>query len=220
MDNKNSLWISSPDGLYFYNTISGEFNHYAHDPSDYHSVSYSAINNLYFDNDRLLWIGGENSGVEMVNISGSFFEYFPLKPSSNEENPYTATSFCEDSYGFTWVGTVEAGLFKFNEMNLVDQFMINDKREECKWCNFIYTIYEDPDNTLWIGTFNNGLYKFSKYENKLKKCLFKADKEYYTVYRINDFYTDSFGWSWTGGTIFSGLAYQKPNPTNEFLFEK
>ena len=66
---------------------------------------------------------------------------------------FSPTCVCESSNGLLYVGTMEAGLFKFNRKTDVLEKVAGLQ------CDEIRSLVEDKDNTLWIGTVN-GLSKY------------------------------------------------------------
>lgn len=70
----------------------------------------------------------------------------------------TVTAFCQDKFGFMWIGTVD-GLNKFDG----NRFTIyrNDPADPSSLSdNSILSIYEDREGILWIGTERGGLNRF------------------------------------------------------------
>ncbi len=221
LDGFQSMWISAAAGLNILNFTNNKITNYIHDPFDDKSLAYSSINKIFFDNQNLLWIGIENSGVDLVNVSGSVFEYYPMKPQKENDNPYTATSFCEDQFGNTWVGSSRGGLFKYNKnMDISDNYDFNPEDFPCEWCNFIYTIYEDPDGHLWVGSFSGGLHIYNRNNNRFDQCKFYLHGKEIYVPRVNEIIKDTYGWYWVGSTNISGLSYSKSFTENNMSFTK
>ncbi|MEA3477043.1 MAG: two-component regulator propeller domain-containing protein, partial [Bacteroidota bacterium] len=205
------LYISTDIGLNVYNLESEENQVYYHDPSDPQSIAYDNIHSTYLDNN-ILWLGFENSGISCANLLNIHYEYFSLPQSSILQEPYSATSFLKDRNGFTWIGTLLGGLFKYNkEMELVDHITINPDVENCLYCNFIYSLYQCPEGDIWIGTVNEGLWFYDESKDELIKCNLYIKGVPSPYERINSIYKDSFGAYWAGSFIGRGLFYHDPN---------
>lgn len=73
----------------------------------------------------------------------------------------------EDQYGFIWIATRGAGIFKYDGIeyknytyDLNNEFSINS--------NIIYSLFLDSNNTLWVGT-NIGLNRYNKDLDKFER---------------------------------------------------
>ena len=82
------------------------------------------------------------------------YEYYQIKSKQDNNQLLTATSFCKDRDGFTWVGTNKGGLFKYDQkMNLVDHYDFYFSELNCRTCNLINSIHETDDGLLIVGTY-------------------------------------------------------------------
>lgn len=75
----------------------------------------------------------------------------------------------QDQYGYMWIGTYGAGLYKYNGLSYTI-FESNWQQEESLISNMVYSTFIDKYNTLWVGTdqgicfYNRELNKFEKLE--------------------------------------------------------
>ena len=214
LTDNSTLWISSFRGLNQFNKETGENTQYLHDPSNSQSLPYSVLYGLYLDNDGLLWIGVENSGVSKLNLKNSIYENFLIESKQDKYKLLTATSFYNDLFGSTWVGTNRGGLFRYDhDMNQVDHY--NFKRS-----NFIYSIYETNDGLLVIGTLSD-LFLFDRQKNEFTQCTLICDNSALKSARINTSFKDSYGWHWIGtAMVKKGLFYQKPQAQQSTNFHQ
>ncbi len=211
LDGHQTIWISTAWGLNRFNIEAGTNKQYHHDPSNPNSLAYSLIINMYLDDDGLLWIGNENSGVSILNLLNTHYEYYQINPTPEEDQLHTATSFCKDRHGNTWVGTEKGGLFKYDqEMNLIDHYTFYLPDIYNQWCNFIYSIYESNNGHLWAGTVNNGLFLYDQANNEFRHCKLIRGGSALQYERINVVFKDSHDWYWVGASIGTGLFYQTP----------
>ncbi|MDG1871431.1 MAG: two-component regulator propeller domain-containing protein [Flavobacterium sp.] len=85
----------------------------------------------------------------------------------------------QDQYGYMWIGTYGAGLYKYNGLSYTI-FESNWQQEESLISNMVYSTFIDKYNTLWVGTdqgicfYNRELNKFEKLE--LRVLSSKKDK--------------------------------------------
>ncbi|MCF8345692.1 MAG: response regulator [Bacteroidales bacterium] len=209
-----TLWISSYRGLNQFNTETGKNIRYFHDPVNSQSLPFSVIHDLYLDNDGLLWVGVENSGVSILNLANTHYEYFPIESLQDQDQMLSATSFLKDRIGFTWVGANKGGLFRYDkDMRLVDHYHFSGS-------NFIYSMHETDAGQLAVGTLS-GLFSFDRPNHEFKKCTLICGNSVLKRARVNAMYKDSFGWYWIGTAIVNkGLFYQEPETDNAACFHQ
>src|SRR5690606_10824005 len=80
-------------------------------------LSSDVINSLCLD-DGLLWIGTEDGGLNLFNLTTKQFQTFQHNP----EDPATISSnsisaLFKDSDGNIWIGTLDNGLSMYNPQN-------------------------------------------------------------------------------------------------------
>jgi ligand-binding sensor domain-containing protein len=124
-----------------------------------------AVLALFEDSKGNIWFG--NNGAGLFKYDGtSLVNFSEEKNLSNSEfrvagksNPNTLArvySINEDNNGNLWIGTVDAGVWKYDGNNL-----INFTTKEGLTSNAINTIYKDMNGELWFGTDANGICKFN-----------------------------------------------------------
>lgn len=124
-----------------------------------------AVLALFEDSKGNIWFG--NNGVGLFKYDGtSLVNFSEEKNLSNSEfrvagksNPNTLArvySINEDNNGNLWIGTVDAGVWKYDGNNL-----INFTTKEGLTSNAINTIYKDVNGELWFGTDADGICKFN-----------------------------------------------------------
>ena len=217
-DSNGNLWISSYWGLNQFHKETGMNTQYFHDPVNPQSLAYSLIYGMYLDDDDLLWIGNENSGVSVLNLRNAHFEYYQIVSDDQyTENLLTATSFCKDRYGFTWVGTNKGGLFRYDDnMNLAERYLFQSSEIYCQNCNHIYSIYETADGIIMVGTLHS-LFIYDRINNEFKQCTLISNDIPLKRSRINTIFRDSFGWCWAGTTLIKKGLFFQSHPTDNPL---
>lgn len=210
--NKPSFWFTSDWGLNHFFPETGKSITYYHDPDDPQTISYSNMHSLYMDDNGLLWVGIESSGVSILNLMNTHYEYFQIDPVIEGDQFHTATTFCRDAHGDLWVGTEKGGLYKYDcDMNFVDQYDL--RLTECEWSarwNFIFSMTETDDSLLWIGSMNNGLFLYDRPNDDFIQCNLYVRGTKYICFRIESIFKDSYGWYWVGSINNAGLLYCKP----------
>lgn len=76
------------------------------------------------------------------------------------------TCITQDRYGYMWIGTYGAGLYKYDGINYT-AFEYDWQKPGSINSNLIYSTYVDLNNTLWVGT-NQGICFYNRELNKFE----------------------------------------------------
>lgn len=128
-------------------------------------LSGPAVLGLFEDSKGNLWFG--NNGAGLFRYDGKTLTNFTEEKGLNNADfrasgkPGLGTlarvySINEDISGNIWVGTVDAGVWKFDGNNLT-----NYTTKDGLTSNAVNTIYKDNNGELWFGTDGNGICKFN-----------------------------------------------------------
>jgi ligand-binding sensor domain-containing protein len=124
-----------------------------------------AVLGLFEDSKGNLWFG--NNGAGLFLYDGNTLTNFTAEKGLDNagfrvsEIPGSATmtrvySINEDVIGNIWIGTIDAGVWKYDGTKLTN-YTIKDGLTS----NAINTIYKDNYGELWFGTDENGICKFN-----------------------------------------------------------
>jgi ligand-binding sensor domain-containing protein len=124
-----------------------------------------AVLGLFEDSRGNIWFG--NNGAGLFRFDGTTLVNFteekglanPDFRASGTSNPGTlARVYCinEDKEGNIWIGTVDAGVWKYDGTALTNYTMADGLTSDA-----INTIYKDNKGELWFGTDENGICKFN-----------------------------------------------------------
>ena len=124
-----------------------------------------AVLGIFEDSKGNLWFG--NNGAGLFRYDGKYLTNFTAeKGLSNTDfnasgNPGLGTlarvySINEDISGNIWIGTVDAGVWKYD-----GKVLTNYTTKDGLTSNAINTIYKDKSGELWFGTDENGICKFN-----------------------------------------------------------
>jgi ligand-binding sensor domain-containing protein len=124
-----------------------------------------AVLGLFEDSKGNLWFG--NNGAGLFRYDGKILLNFTEEKglgnvdfiATGKSNPGTlARVYCinEDASGNIWVGTVDAGVWKYD-----GKYMYNYTTKDGLTSNSVNTIYKDKNEELWFGTDGNGICKFN-----------------------------------------------------------
>ncbi|WP_369753104.1 two-component regulator propeller domain-containing protein [Flavobacterium sp. WC2409] len=100
------------------------------------------------------------------------FENYQFRIIKEGTSKRAVSSIVQDNYGFTWIGTNGAGLYRYDGVNYIG-YEYNLKKSGSVNSNVIYATYVDDKNNLWIGT-DEGL------------CLYNRDSDQFTKIKIED----------------------------------
>jgi len=124
-----------------------------------------AVLSLFEDSKGNLWFGNNGAGLfrydgkNLTNFTeekGLSNNDFRVSGKSGIGNLARVYSINEDNNGNIWVGTVDAGVWKYDGNSLT-----NYTTKEGLSSNAVNTIYKDKNGELWFGTDSNGVCKFN-----------------------------------------------------------
>ena len=100
--------------------------------------------------------------LTLVNLlfSQSKFENYQFRSIKEATSKRAISSIIQDRYGFMWIGTNGAGLYRYDGYNYIG-YEYNAKMKGSIPSNLIYSMYVDANNDLWIGT-DEGLCKYNR----------------------------------------------------------
>lgn len=124
-----------------------------------------AVLGLFEDSKGNLWFG--NNGAGLFRFDGKTLTNFTAeKGLTNAEFSVSGKSglgtlarvysINEDNNGNIWIGTIDAGVWKYDGSNLTNYTTKNGLTS-----NAVNTIYKDKKGELWFGTDSNGICKFN-----------------------------------------------------------
>lgn len=128
-------------------------------------LSGSAVLGLFEDSHGNLWFGNNGAGLFRYN-GKSLINFTEEKGLSNTEFKVSGKSdqgslarvytINEDNYGNLWIGTVDAGVWRYDGNDLTN-FTTRDGLTS----NAVNTIFKDNHGELWFGTDGDGVCKFN-----------------------------------------------------------
>ena len=104
----NSFYLGSDDGLYTFNTTTGECL-----PTD-DGQNKESIYACYQDREGGIWIGTYFSGVSYLSPKHKDIEWYYPNGTENSLSGNVISQFCEDPNGNIWIATEDGGLNLFD----------------------------------------------------------------------------------------------------------
>ncbi|MBD3342359.1 MAG: hypothetical protein GF353_24880 [Candidatus Lokiarchaeota archaeon] len=200
-DSRGYLWFGTQGGLNRYDGYS--FKIFTNNPSNSKSLSFNSVNVIYepnFSIEQQLWIGTDHE-LNILDLNSNIFRQYDING---------VTSFCEDDSGMLWIGTVNSGLFFFD--NEKKQFSYFNDLKAGHVSDSINTICKDKNGNLWVGSRNKGMFKIAKDSSEnlyVKNYQVVKNKNSISHNNVRTILADSTGVLWIG-TMGGGLNQFDP----------
>ena len=186
-DNDGRLWIGTQAGLDLFTNAQdlpqkGIFEHYLNDSKDESSISKGAVLSLLEDDKHNMWVGTENGGLDMINLTTfqdnvNTFIHFKNDPSNGSSlSNNSINSLCQDKQGDIWIGTYGDGV---NRINLQEDKFILLKSElggKRSLNNSQVNTFLEEEDYLWIGT-EGGLNRYNEAEDTFTHFVYNPGDE-------------------------------------------
>lgn len=158
-DKKGNVWLGTQaQGVVRYNGKS--FTWFTEK-----GLSGSAVLSIFEDRRGNIWFGNNGAGLfrfdgeTLTNVTEEkqLTNYeFKVSGASNTNTLARIYSINEDDFGNLWIGTVDAGAWKYDGTTLT-HYTMKDGLSSIA----VNTIYKDKYGQLWFGTDENGICKFN-----------------------------------------------------------
>ncbi|KAB1070902.1 GHKL domain-containing protein [Tamlana haliotis] len=170
-DDKNNLWIGDEYyGLYYFNTLNGEFTKPHLKYANKNKLPSKFINDLYFSKGNL-WVGTD-TGLVLLNTVKETSEKISIQPPSDKQiiEDVFIMKIYSDNHGGLWFGTKGNGLAHYTlETNQMNWYKSNGDSDYKIGSNTIEDILLDKSKNVWIATRGSGLNKFNLSHLKFKQ---------------------------------------------------
>ena len=128
-------------------------------------LSGSAVLGLFEDKNGNIWFGNNGAGLfkydgeKLINFTEEKGLGNPQFKISGKAGPGTLArvyAINEDNDGSLWIGTVDAGVWRYDGEKLTNLTTKNGLTS-----NAVNTIFKDKNGEMWFGTDANGIFKFN-----------------------------------------------------------
>jgi ligand-binding sensor domain-containing protein len=175
-DQKNNLWISTTDGIYYFNTKTYHSKVFKSDPADSGTFRNPHRPIIYLDSTQLPWLFTQDglyhfkdsTHYERTDKGITYIDYL-----TNKET-HVYSEFVKDRSGSLWCYGDNV-IFHINEKTkaFIQAFKCPDQI-------LIRQIYFDNRNRCWVSTWGKGIYRFDPASNQWQPFL--PSKERLVVY--------------------------------------
>ena len=156
---KNELWVGSwGRGITIFNTETKAFEQLNTENSGLQS---DFISDMVKDKNGRIWLIHFYKGVQIYHPDTKSFTDVPLLSEHDGTEVVSAYTVFEDKAGMIWVGTLNAGLFRFKakDKGWETRHYHNIDRNGSLSDDFVNTIVQDEGGRIWVGT-KGGLNKY------------------------------------------------------------
>jgi len=156
-DAKDNFWLSTPEGLYYFDTKSHQVQAFVHDPNNLNSISSDTVLITRVNNKGTVWIGTYN-GLDVLDPTTGVFRHLKINPSSSIQIANIINDIEIDNSGNNWIGWMN-GIYQVDEISgkITEPF-----RKEYVG---VRSIFKDSEQRIWAGS-NMGLWVSSPGTNE------------------------------------------------------
>jgi ligand-binding sensor domain-containing protein len=197
-------------GLNRFDSKTGKFIRYLHDPKDSNSLIDNRVTAICEDSKGVFWVGTAGNGLHtMDRATGKFHRhlYDPQHPDRLSRPPVKYFGFGADDYitfiredisGAIWIGTLSSGMNRYDsKTQKLTHFesLLNDNSENT--VGYFQSFSSSKDGELWISSIEGKLYRLDPLRTSLP----------YNKYRLtfHCFLRDNYNKLWVG--TYNGLWY-------------
>lgn len=186
------------EGLFEFNTENQKYIQYKHSPGNPKSIKGNWINVIYEDDDKNLWIGTNDNGLNYFNKKDTSFNL--VKIEAPNYHRMRVRDIVKDNYDRLWIGTFYGLYLKEGDKFIEKAHSKNPNSTLLN--NSIYDICIDNQHMMWLGTYSGGVNycdmeqkQFKFYRHKKNNNKFLNDRDVHCIEKLND----SILWIGTAG---------------------
>ena len=183
LDSRNRLWVGTFTSLNIYDTQTGTFQSYTHDPADPASLSQTSIRCIFKDGQDGMWLGTFFGGVNYYHPLKNRFQHLCRLPKANSLTSNVISCITESRDRQVWVGT-NGGVNVYDPQT--ETFRHYTVREGLKSNDVKAIALDEVHRMAYIGTHAGGLsilhVKSGKIETIIQSRPQREIKSIYTLY--------------------------------------
>ncbi len=216
-DGGEGVWVGTENGLLHFDRASQTYQIFTHRSDNPGSLSSNIITALYLDSSDALWVGLEESGLNLItNFQGDSLQVEIYTHDDSDENSLNQNeilAILEDSGGIMWFGTLGGGINKANPSTRAFGFYQHDPNNPDSPAadNITALAYDAKGAALWIGTADSGLNRMNLVTGDYTH--FEADPEDFTSLNSNEVLLLHVGQDGTLYVSTAGGVLQYYDPT-------
>jgi ligand-binding sensor domain-containing protein/signal transduction histidine kinase len=202
-DGQNGLWVPSSLGLYHFDRRTEHFtDRFQHDETNPDGLDSNAIMSVYQDRGGVLWVGTENTGLNVLNFRQEQFGYYGHRAGDpNSLSSGRVKAIYREPNGILWVGLFPRALDRLDRRTgRITHYVPKRGRENSlsEGTN-VDSIYKDAAGYLWIGGGGCGLDRFDERTGRFKHYRHNPDDPNSLISdNVFTIYGDRNGRIWVG----------------------
>ena len=202
-DGQNGFWVPSSLGLSYFDRRAERFTYrFQHDETNPDTLDSNAIMSVYQDRGGVLWVGTENTGLNILNFWQEQFVSFSHRPADPKSlSPGRVKAIFQDTSGILWVGLFPRALDRLDrKTGEITHYLAKrgDENTLGEGTN-VNSIYKDAAGCLWLGGGGSGLDRFDERTGRFKHYRHNpADPHSLISDNVYTIYGDRNGHMWVG----------------------
>ncbi|MDD4970382.1 MAG: two-component regulator propeller domain-containing protein [Paludibacter sp.] len=149
-DKYRNVWIATyGNGLFCYNTVSGNLDHYK-SGKNIKGLASNYLLSMVLDKNENIWVGTENMGVNKLSFANRNVQLLYPDAGKTVINDNVIRAFLEDRTHNIWVSTKAGNLYKYDP-TLTHKSTIFENGYN------VYNMYQDKSGSIWLATKGNGI---------------------------------------------------------------
>ncbi len=153
-DDQGRIWIGCHGGgLNLWQPKSGSFQHFSFDANRTNSLAGNDVNDIFQDSEGWIWVSTRTGLSRTKSLEDGFLRY-EHDPTDDYSLPHDIISvLSEDRTGSLWVGTLGAGVAKWNRNTTgFRHYRYIAGHDQSLSSNSVWSIRQDKIGDLWVGT--------------------------------------------------------------------
>ena len=149
----DEIWVGTRNGLFKFNQHTNTTGVFLPNSRDMTSISSSVVQKIYLDNNKNLWFGSQDSGVNFLPDKQKPYRLYEWdSENSNSLGHGFVKSICEDNLGNIWIGSWGGGVSCFSQKkkNYI-HFTTDSPKPNRINSDYINIVHCDNNDNIWIG---------------------------------------------------------------------
>jgi ligand-binding sensor domain-containing protein/signal transduction histidine kinase len=202
-DGQIGLWVPSSEGLFYFDRRTQRFTRrFQHEDANPHTLDSNAIFSVYQDRGGVLWVGTENSGLNILNFRQRQFVHHMHRPADPSSlSPGRVKAIYEDPDGVVWIGFFPRALDRLDRKTgrIIHYLPGEGNKNTLGAGTNVDSIYRDRAGYLWVGGGGSGLVRFDERTGRLKHYRHdRGDPSSLISDNVYTIYGDRSGRVWVG----------------------
>ena len=216
-DDGDTLWVSTVNALFKFDTKTGAYSKTKYDPKNANKLFKHSISLFYEDANGILWLGTEGGGLKRYDFESrkinDFYMDSDLSPARTyvEWNNYII-NLTEDFDGNLWMKTFSGGyIYSFNKTNLQYEDTVRYS---------LHYVFVDRLGNCFGGTWGRGLYQLERFKIIVGHYLHDPnDQNSISNNHINTMFEDKYNRLWIGTATGLNMLNRETHKFTSFLIK-